>query len=213
LTPIGTPIAVGTSMPNPGAMELSADGAALFILPSPQPSPAGLMYGYALNATTGAPTPMAGSPFTLTASAFRLHPHPSLPVLYVGGSNSVAAYGIGATLTPLAGSPYSIGGSVLGMVLDPGARFLYAGAGSSGLTIYEVRSGGALEPMAGGNLPTPFAPATLVADPGGRYLFISDFTSGNIQPIAVNTRTGRLTLVQGSAFNGGRGINNLAISR
>jgi 6-phosphogluconolactonase (cycloisomerase 2 family) len=210
LTPVDTPLAVGSSMPMPGLMQLTADGAALFILPSPS---SGQIYGYTLDATTGLPTAMAGSPLQVPAGASHIRPHPRLPVLYVGGSNSIAAYSVGAGLTPLAGSPYAITGTPTGIVFDPGTRFLYAGAVSSGITIFEVKSDGALEPIINGVFATPFAPATLVADPGGRYLFISDLTSGNIQPIAIDTRTGRLSLVQGSAFNGGSGTNYLAIAK
>jgi 6-phosphogluconolactonase (cycloisomerase 2 family) len=205
----GTPFAVGTSMPMPGAMELSADGAALFILTSPQ----GLIHGYTLSPTTGLPEPMSGSPFTPPSSASRLRPHPRLPVLYVGGSNFIAAYQVGATLTPLTGSPYAINGSANAMVFDPGTRFLYAAMGNSGIKIFEIDGEGVLAPLINGNFTTPFAPENLVADPGGRYLFISEFATGNIQPIAVNTGTGRLSLVQGSTFNGGTGTNKLAIAK
>jgi hypothetical protein len=51
----------------------------------------------------------------------------------------------------------------------------------------------------------------MLADPGGRYLFISDFIPGNIQPIAIDTRTGRLSLVQGGTFAGSNGTSLLTI--
>lgn len=211
LTPIpGTPLAVGTSMPMGRSMQLTADGAALFILPSPQPP--SVLYGYSLDATTGAPTAMPGSPFTLPAASFLVRRHPRLPVLYVGSQNSIRAYRVGGALTELNGSPSTIVGAVWEIAFDPGARFAYASS-ASGITMFEVGSDGALAPVINGSFAMPFPSTTLLADPGGRYLFISDFTSGNIQPIAVDTRTGRLSVVQGSAFNGGSGTGAVVVTK
>lgn len=207
LTPVGPPIAVGTSMPMPGAMQLTADGGALFILASPQP----LLYAYKLAA--GVPAPMSGNPFTLP-TGFLVRPHPRLPVMYVGGTDSIAAYRVvGTTLQALTGSPFAFTGAPWEIVFDPGARFMYVSS-ASGIATFEVDGNGALTPLIGNNLlATPFPPDRLLADPGGRYLFISEFGTGKIQSIAINTRNGRPSLVPGSPFDDGTGAGAAVITK
>jgi 6-phosphogluconolactonase (cycloisomerase 2 family) len=87
---------------------------------------------------------------------------------------------------------------------------LYALTANDGITSFEVGDDGALEAMINGTLATGQA-HRMLADPGGRYLFISDFIPGNIRPIAIDTRTGRLSLVPGGTIAGGNGAVVLTI--
>ena len=91
-------------------------------------------------------------------------------------------------------------------------RAVAEGAAQQGAYVFcfDIKSDGALEAMINGEVVTGSA-ARLLADPGGRYLFMSNGFPGYIQPIAINTRTGRLTLVQGGLINSGNGTSLLTV--
>ncbi|NNM69475.1 MAG: beta-propeller fold lactonase family protein [Gallionella sp.] len=70
---------------------------------------------YTLNATSGALTPVAGSPFAAGAQPNSVTVDPSGKFAYVAnaGGNNVSAYTLNATsgaLTPVVGSPFAAGG-------------------------------------------------------------------------------------------------------
>ena len=69
---------------------------------------------YSINATTGALTPVSGSPFTAGSGPFSVTVNPAGTFAYVANqdSNNVWAYSINATtgaLTPISGSPFTAG--------------------------------------------------------------------------------------------------------
>jgi 6-phosphogluconolactonase (cycloisomerase 2 family) len=210
----GAPMLVGSplTVANATAREIitiAANGAALFVDMTSQ------LYAYTLDAITGAPTPMAGSPFAVAQTD--VVSHPKLPVLYVGHAGGVRAYGVGSSLTPLSGSPYAVNNGDLGttIVLDPGARFLYA-AGRAGsavgeITPFAIKADGSLEPLPGAALPLSFGPNIVVADPGGRYLYAIRPLTADIVPIPVNTTTGRLSAPGNPFVVGGSGPNSLTV--
>src|ERR1700690_4265514 len=85
----------------------------------------GHLYGYSVNASTGALTPIPGSPFAAGLGALqRITVSPSGKFLYVTnyGSSDISGYKVnGSTgkLTPVPGSPFAAGGVVdLGAGID-----------------------------------------------------------------------------------------------
>ena len=156
LTPIGSPLPVGTSMPPGGRIAVSADGSSLFV----SLGPPDVIHGFTLNTTTGAPTAMPGSPFA-NAGFPRVFPHPKLSVIYVAATDSIRGYAVGATLTGLPGSPYVASISGLpppSIVFDPGARFLYAAilGSTNRVTPFAIKDDGSLEQVANGTVVLPF---------------------------------------------------------
>jgi 6-phosphogluconolactonase (cycloisomerase 2 family) len=133
---------------------------------------------YTINATSGALTPVAGSPFA-AGSGPQGVPLKGVPIdtrlgntdtLYVAneGSNNVSAYTISATsgaLTPVAGSPFGAGTGPFGVATCSVTRkghsdnyFAYVtNRGSNNVSAYTINAtSGALTPVAG----SPFGAGT-----------------------------------------------------
>src|SRR6266542_149370 len=86
--------------------------------------------GYTINATTGALTPILGSPFPAETQPQSVRVGPTGRFAYVPNivSNNVSGYRINPTtgfLTPIAGSPFAAGGEAISVVIDPTGKFAY----------------------------------------------------------------------------------------
>jgi 6-phosphogluconolactonase (cycloisomerase 2 family) len=123
----------------------------------------GSVSGYIIDATTGALTPVAGSPFTAALSAFSVAVDPSAKFVYVANanpSNSVSAYRVNPStgvLTPVAGSPFPTeGGCAVSVKVDSSGKFVYVATlcDSNGISAYTLDpSTGALTPLVGPPFP------------------------------------------------------------
>ena len=85
---------------------------------------------YTINTTSGALTPVAGSPFAAGTQPLGVAVDPSGKFVYVANefSNNVSAYTINATsgaLTPVAGSPFAAGSNPDEVAVDPSGKFVY----------------------------------------------------------------------------------------
>ncbi len=113
--------------------------------PTPTPPPAGPfayvsngsanVFAYTISATTGALTPVAGSPFAAGTNPWGLAIDPSAKFAYVAnnGSANVSAYTINATtgaLTPMAGSPFAAGTNPIGVAVWSPRSIKSASSGS-----------------------------------------------------------------------------------
>ena len=87
--------------------------------------------GYSINASTGALTPISGSPFSSGSVPMTVRVDPTGRYAYATNaySNDISAYSIDSgtgALTPIAGSPFSSGGSFpSGLAIDPSGAFLF----------------------------------------------------------------------------------------
>jgi YD repeat-containing protein len=94
--------------------------------------------GYSIDASTGALSPLADSPFPEGFSPVATTTDPWNPFLYVAnncsdaacsvGAGSISAYSIApnaGTLMPALGSPYLAGSGPFGIAVDPSASFVY----------------------------------------------------------------------------------------
>ena len=164
---------------------------------------------YAIDATTGALTPVPGSPFAAGIGANGVAVDPKGKYLYVtnGNSNDVSAYAINpasGSLTLVVGSPFSAGNDPRDTTVDPFGRFLYvADYVSSNVYAYMIdRSTGALTPVAG----SPFAGGTVgvAVDPSGHFLYASNGGYANkVFAYSIDGTSGGLTSVPGSPFVSG----------
>ena len=109
----------------------------------------GNVSAYTINATSGALTPVTGSPFGAGTNPDGVTVDPKGKFAYVsnGGSNSqgnVSAYTINATtgaLTPVAGSPFGAGSYSNGVAVDPKGKFAYvANLGSGNVSAYTINA-------------------------------------------------------------------------
>ena len=158
--------------------------------------------------TTGALTPIPGSPYSTGSGSMAVAADPSSKFLFVANyfSSNISAFTIKSTtgeLTPVATSPFAAEFGMDSLAIDPTGQFLYAVTGNSEkLWTYSIDSTGALTPLT--NSPTAIAPSgtasdSVVIDPSGSYLYITnrDSTSAGLYGFARDTTAGGITPLPG----------------
>jgi 6-phosphogluconolactonase len=180
-----------------------------------------VVYGYSVDATSGALTPISSSPFsiaglTTSQGTTGMASDPAGKFLYVvnGNNNAVAAFTINSTgqLATVTGSPFATSTSPQAAVVDHSGKFLYVSNNEDalgGISAYSIDAAGALTPVPG----SPFStlvnggPAGLAASPTGNFLYVAmagTTTAGNqIVAETINPSTGALSPVVGSPFGTG----------
>jgi 6-phosphogluconolactonase len=178
--------------------------------------------GFDINATTGALTTIAGSPW-----AADLGPQPSSVTITPSGqflyatnydSDDISGYSINAStgaLTPVPGSPFPAPTRCLtaGVAVDSSGSFLYVAlqgrdAAVEGFTIDSTT--GALTPIASSPFSTGGSTPQAVAVNGG-FLYVTNWGSANVSAFAINTSTGALTLIPSSPFPAGNQPYSIAV--
>jgi 6-phosphogluconolactonase (cycloisomerase 2 family) len=170
----------------------------------------GLVVVFSIDSTTGALSPVAGSPFPAGVSPTELVVAPSGQFLYVSDSASgILAFSVASgTLTPIAGSPFPSGSR--GLAVTPGAAYLYAIDVDNVVSAFSIDSAtGALTQVSG----SPFLDSAgsgnftgvVIVDPTGSFLYTyNTFGAPNtISGFAVDSSTGALSPVAGSPFSTG----------
>jgi 6-phosphogluconolactonase len=174
----------------------------------------GLVSGFDINATTGALTNIAGSPWASGLGPDeRVAVTPSGQFLYVtdADNDAISGYSIDATtgaLTPLAGNPFPNGNPTVGiyphpdgLAVDPSGRFLYVIFPTTppgviiGFTIDSTT--GAITPISN----TPFGtgasgPSAIAVS--GNFVYVTQADDASILGFTINTSTGALTQLPGS---------------
>lgn len=164
--------------------------------------------GFAMNAATGALTPVAGSALPAGAQPVSLQAHPTGQFVYVANeaSANISGYRVSTTgaLTPLAGSPFTAGGpQPRSIAIDPSGKFLLAAIyAAQAVAVHSINTvTGVLTPVAGSPFATGgIAPHSVTVDPTGRYVYTANQGSGTISAFRLDTATGALTAVPGSPF-------------
>jgi 6-phosphogluconolactonase (cycloisomerase 2 family) len=155
LTPVlGSPFTAGVGM-NPFGIVVDPSGQFLYV---GNTFGSGTISAFSIDAVTGAPAPVTGSPFATGIDPRSVCVDPSGKFLFAGtfGDGKVSGYAIGASggLTPVSGSPFAVGAGILGVVVDPSAKFLYVADNSPGsVRALSLGAGGALTQISG----SPFA--------------------------------------------------------
>jgi len=125
----------------------------------------GNVSAYAIDATTGALTPVSGSPFPAGLNSRSVAVDPTGHFAYVVNgssaldfSGSISAYTIDpetGALTQVPGSPVPVGGQPSSVAADPTGEFVYVAGGPGagprgGVSGYRIdKKSGALEPVSG----------------------------------------------------------------
>jgi len=117
--------------------------------------------GFSINTTTGALTPVLGSPFATGGSGIfgiSLAVTPNGKFVYAGnaGSGDISAFSVGSNgaLTPIVGSPFFVGDAPDGIKVSPNGKFLgVALPFSDSVAMFHIGSNGALASVPGSPFP------------------------------------------------------------
>jgi len=180
--------------------------------------------GYLINSSTGALTPILGSPFSAGSVPMTVRVDPSGRYAYVtnANSNNISAYSIDSStgaLTPIAGSPFLSGGTFpTGLAIDPTGRFLFVtNSNSNTVSGFSVDgSTGALVSISGSPFASGASPIGASVHASGKFLYVSDNGAGTVSAYAIDSTSGSLTPISGSPFaasgTGSSGTYSIAIS-
>jgi 6-phosphogluconolactonase len=172
--------------------------------------------GYAVDGTTGALTPLPGSPFAVGSDPSAVAVNPSNNFVYVANhlSNNVSVFAVDSStgsLSQVPGSPFAAGTGPSSIALDPTGMFVYVGnQGSNDVSAFTTDSEtGFLTPVGGSPFSTDFNPISLTMDPLGRFLYV---TNSDLYPnyiyswdtvvYTIDHSTGVLNRVPGSQYAG-----------
>ena len=164
LAPVpGSPFPAGG---NPLSLAVGASGKFLYSANPDATNPS--ISGFSIDPTSGAMSPLSGSPFPLPVSHYMATDQTGA-YLYVTAGANIVGYAIDATtgaLTALPGFPISAGADAYSVSIDPTNRFLYvANHGAANIAGFRLdASSGALTPISG----SPF-------QAGGYSEFIATF--------------------------------------
>jgi 6-phosphogluconolactonase len=176
--------------------------------------------GFSINASSGALTPLSGSPFPIQGSGFgNLSMDPSGRFLYAPSTSGITAYILDqttGTLSAMAGSPFSDGSTLRASVVDPAGKFLYASGNTTQITtsVFTIDSTtGALTPITGSPFQSPINSElfSLAVHPSGKFLYGSFPAVSDIVAWSIDPSTGALTVTAGSPFVTGNGTPILLV--
>jgi 6-phosphogluconolactonase len=201
LTPV-SPFALGTLSIAAG-LAINTNNQVLYV------ADAGKIDALQPNDTTGALTPISGSPFPSGTNLY-LTIDPSGQFLFASVADppgGVAAFTMDSftgTLTPVPGSPFSaVPNSTVQpgqIVADESGKFVYVTLVQSnqvaGLAI--ATPSGALTPVPGSPFNTGSSPLTLAIV--NQFLYVSNLGDGTLSAYAIDSASGALTPVAGSPF-------------
>lgn len=181
------------------------------------------IWGYALNASTGALSEIPGSPL---ATGVGSNPnHVTFEPLgrfayavHTGGVPSLLAYTIDSAtgaLAPIVGSPFAVPAFTnargLEVSFDPAGKFAYVVAyndptyQSSTVAAYRIEANtGVLSEVPGSPFAARIWPLFVTVDPSGKFAYAANRGSDNVSAYTIDARTGALTEVAGSPFAAGR---------
>ena len=177
----------------------------------------GSVSAYDIDATTGALTPVPGSPFAVGPVSSSVAVGPNGRFAYVAANNpftgfgSVFAYAINArtgALTPVPGSPFAAGLASSSMAMSPNGQFAYVTNGSEGdsgivgsVSAYTINATtGALTPVPGSPFAAGLGPRSVAVSPNGQFAYVANVFSKDVWAYAINAATGALTPVPASPF-------------
>jgi len=176
----GSPFAAGLA---PNSVAIDPSGKFLYAS-NEDDSPGGDVSAYTIDSSTGALTPIPGSPFLPRSGGFALTLAPSGEFGYVGSGDGaqITAFSINRTTgvpTVVAGSPFVQAGASgsYTIVVDPASQFLYALGGTEGNNIaaFSINgSTGALTSIAGSPFATGTDPSAATVDPNDKLLYVTN---------------------------------------
>jgi 6-phosphogluconolactonase len=211
LTPVpGSPFAAGHE---PTVLAVSPNGKFVYVTNNilQFSDESGGVSAFVVNTSTGALTPVPGSPFAAGMETFGMAIDPSGRFAYVvdGLSADVSVFSINATtgaLTPVPGSPFAEDFGPITVALSPNGRFAYvANNGTSSVSAYTINiTTGALTPVSGSPFAAGALPFSVAVSPDGQFAYVANDPDNNVSAYAIDATTGALTALVDSPFAAGR---------
>jgi 6-phosphogluconolactonase (cycloisomerase 2 family) len=163
---------------------------------------------FALDATSGAPTEVSGSPFlTDNVRGGGVVLHPNGQFLYVGSFNKLSGFLVdqdAGSLTPLPGFPTGGGNSdatAVDVALDPRGRYLYATDILGSVYGYAIDAGtGMLSALPGSPFDGGPLPYSVAVDPAGRFVYVGNDDANLLSVFSLDPVTGALAPIADSPF-------------
>ena len=170
------------------------------------------VFGYVINAQTGALIPTHQRSVSGVAGAFALASDQGAYRLYVmpfarfTNDDNAATYFIdrrNGTLSSVPGSPSFVGFAVRTVAVHPSGKFIFAGTvdqgvASPGILVFRVNRNGSLTLLTSGPVLTDSDAISLAINPDGKFLYVTSGSS--IDAFAINQTTGALAPLAGSPF-------------
>jgi 6-phosphogluconolactonase (cycloisomerase 2 family) len=186
------------------ASVLAVDGTGKFLYVG-QNIPALPVYGFSIDQTSGALTPLAASPFGLGVAGVRTDFTGKFAIGLTGiaGDNHLYVFSVDpsiGTLAPVANSPFAtVATKILNLRIHPSSQFVYSfGLDSTGATA--AIEGFSIDPAVGALTALTGSPFTTLPieadckwDQGGGEAFCANATSNSFSVLDTSTSTGILT--------------------
>jgi len=180
---------------------------------------------YAIDPTTGALAPVAGSPFSAGRLPRCVAVTPSGSFAYVanagidtqpGGVSIFAVNPTSGALTPVGGSLMAAGERPWVVAVHTSGRFVYVASGldssprNGDLRAFAVdRATGALTP-AGSPFSLGKAPYSVAVHPSGMFAYV--LSNGEVSTYSINSTTGALSQIGGSPVQSGSGSDTASLA-
>ncbi len=175
----------------------------------------GSISAFSIDSTTGALTPVAGSPFPIGMTPINMKVAPSGTTLYVTGGGSpgiIEAFGLDqGVLSVVAGTPFFTGGNPYGLVISASGGFLYtANTRDNSISEFTINSDGSLTELSGSPIGETYsAPVALSIDKSGAFLYVANQGSSNVAAYSIGS-DGTIALLTGSPFGAGASPASIA---
>lgn len=161
----------------------------------------------------GAPSPVAGSPYTVGFTPAGVAVSPDARYAYVANleSNFISAFSIGhdGGLSPVSGSPFPTSSGPWGVAVSPDGAHLYvANSTANSVSGYSIAADGSLSPVPGspfstGSLPDLMRSNGVAVTPDGEHLYVTNLGAGGSVSAFSIAADGSLSPVSGSPFDAG----------
>ncbi|HVI09377.1 MAG TPA: beta-propeller fold lactonase family protein [Candidatus Binatia bacterium] len=176
---------------------------------------------FSIDSSSGALTPVSGSPFLIGQSPLSIALTPGGNFLYVGiggvGTRDGFIYGfsVNAGVLTSIGTFDSGGSNPNALAVDPTSSYLYvANSASNSVAIYTISSTGLLGPVSGSPLNDGYTtPNFLILDPAGKFLYVADQGSNNVAAFTITNGlpTALTTSTTSNAYSTEKGPTVLAM--
>jgi 6-phosphogluconolactonase len=172
---------------------------------------------YAIDASTGALVPLAGSPFAATGTgpvAVAVDPNGAFLYVANNASNTVSVYAIDPATGALTavGEPTGSGNGPFALLVDPSNQFLFVvNKTDNTVSVFATGSGGSLTAISGSPFSVGSEPTSLATDPGGNFLYVTTYAQNAVAVFSIEPGGGALAAIGGSPFAAGSGALSVAV--